>query len=129
MTRKVNKTDISKPNFLYSTNDVNMDMNGDRSFVPFAAGRHDVSVSVAGGPEDPRLDESNRKQLTYRQLTQFKETMANYRQQIQEMSKASERMVAALQEIADCVPEGILSFIQLLKVISMTCTSFPIWIF
>jgi len=77
-----------------------------RGYVPFAVGRHDVSVSVAGGPMDPRLIEKPAKRMTMMQYQTFVHATAAYKRQIEAMARATEMFVRQLQEVADCVPQA-----------------------
>ncbi|KAI8899013.1 hypothetical protein BC833DRAFT_587437 [Globomyces pollinis-pini] len=73
--------------------------------VPFAVGRHDVSVSVVGGPADPRRYESDElKTLSLMKYQTFVQALSAYKRQIQAMSAATETFVRELQDFADCVP-------------------------
>ena len=107
---RINKQTISSPNFLYSTNDKHLSAEL-QNIVPFAAGRHDVSVSVAGGPNDPRMEGTKQKTMTSQQLLQIQQSLAVYRQKIKELSSATENFISSLQDLADCVPAGFCIFL------------------
>jgi hypothetical protein len=79
--------------------------------VPFSVGRHDVSVSLVGGPSDPRRYENGEpKRLSIHQYQNLVHSLGAYRRQLQAMSSATEVLVRSLQEFADCVPEGKFQF-------------------
>jgi hypothetical protein len=103
----INKNSISSPSFLYSTNDRN-DSQEKLNLVPFACGRNEVSVSQIGTPNEMNF---NPKTLKSQELMVFQESIANYRQKIQEMALATEHFITSLQQLADSVPEGILLFL------------------
>ncbi|KAJ3321049.1 hypothetical protein HDV06_004607 [Boothiomyces sp. JEL0866] len=123
MAKRITKNDISGPTPLQTTNqylkqsfDSGIDVRSENQrkqvqqnnftgAIPFAVGRHDVSVSVAGGPYDPRNNESKEpKTMTYMQYQTFVHAIGAYKRQIQAMAAATETFVRALQEVADCVP-------------------------
>ncbi|KAJ3302465.1 hypothetical protein HDV03_004953 [Kappamyces sp. JEL0829] len=123
MNRKITPRDISQPKMLFTTNDakksmdsaVDLKRSSQQSFdslqqppiIPFAVGRHDVSVSVVGGPADPRrLEDNSPKELSLEQYQSFAEAVRAYRMQIEKMATATETFVRHLQELADCVPQA-----------------------
>jgi hypothetical protein len=110
MVRRINKNDISSPKPFLGTdriNTVEAARPKKNPLIPFAVGRHDVSVSVVGGPQDPRTYEPNvLKTLSYRQFQTFVQALCSYKKQIQTLAMVTETLVQQLQEMADCVPQA-----------------------
>jgi hypothetical protein len=103
---KINKNDISAPTPL-QTKSMDSAIDLREGYVPFAVGRHDVSVSIAGTPQDPRhFQPKGPKTLSYMQYQTFVQALSAYKRQIQAMSAATETFVRALQEFSDCVPQA-----------------------
>jgi hypothetical protein len=106
---KINKNDISAPTPLHPPKSIDsaIDIKVEQGYVPFAVGRHDVSVSIAGTPHDPRkLQPKGPKTLSFMQYQTFVQALSAYKRQIQAMSAATETFVRALQEFSDCVPQA-----------------------
>jgi hypothetical protein len=79
----------------------------DVGHVPFAVGRHDVSVSVVGTPLDPRINQpKQQKTLSFMQYQTFVQSLSAYKRQIQAMAAATETFVRQLQDFSDCVPQA-----------------------
>lgn len=110
MVKKISKNDIGNPTPLINAalqKSIDSAVDIHKIDNSINRGEH-CSVSVVGGPKDPRNAIKEPKSMNLMQYQTFVQAVCSYKRQIQAMSAATETFVRQLQELAECAPPSII---------------------